>query len=315
MLRIPGLGGIHYMRYLKSIVLGVGLTVWLTLISSAAPAQNVARPAPQTSTPSPRLRGTIKDPSGAVMREVVVSALQNGAVVKAGKTDADGEFSIDLPAGEYRVAVTAPDFETYVQTVRVAANAPALLVTLSVGGITSVVNVSEEVDKPVVDASVSLDALTLTAEKLDALPDDEESLLAYLQSLAGGEGNAQLIIDGFEGGRIPTRDQIARIIIEPNSFNANGTGPRITIVSKTPGPTRWDGNFGFQYRNSALNAATPGSVNKPKTHQSVVSFRYGGPVIKGKLGMTFNISKEQSESSSAAIKAVTPAGPVNATVV
>jgi hypothetical protein len=31
--------------------------------------------------------------------------------------------------------------------------------------------------------------------------------------------------------------------------------------------------------------------------------------------MTFNVSKEQSESSSSSIKAVTPAGPVNATVV
>jgi len=303
------------MRYLKSIAFGVGFTVWLSLTSSAAPAQNVARPNPQTSTPSPRLRGTIKDPSGAVMPGVDVSALQGGKVIKAGKTDTEGEFSLDLVAGQYQFAVTAPDFKPDVRTVSVAANAPALLVTLSVEGITSVVNVSEEVDKPVVDASVSLDATTLTAEKLDALPEDEESLLAYLQSLAGGEGNAQLIIDGFEGGRIPTRDQIARIIIEPNSFNANGTGPRITIVSKTPGPTRWAGNFGFQYRNSALNAATPGSINKPQTRRSAVSFGYNGPVIKGKLGMTFNISKEQSESSSAAIKAVTPAGPVNATVV
>ena len=50
-----------------------------------------------------------------------------------------------------------------------------------------------------------------------------------------GEGNAQLIIDGFEGGRLPRRDQIAQIVIEPNSFNATGTGPRITIVYKGAG--------------------------------------------------------------------------------
>ena len=288
------------MRSLKSIVLSLGFAVVL---------------AGQTPAPSPRLRGTIKDPSGAVMPGVDVSAIQAGRVIQAGKTNTDGDFSFNLPAGEYQLAVTAPDFNVDLRTVRVGANAPALAVTLSVGGITSIVNVTEDVDKPVVDASQSLDATTLTGEKLDALPDDEESLLAYLQALAGGQGNAQLIIDGFEGGRIPTRDQIAQIVIEPNSFNANGTGPRITIISRTPGPTRWDGNFGFQYRNSALNAATPGSVNKPKTHQSVVSFRYSGPVIKGKLGMNFNVSKEQSESSSSAIKAVTPAGPVNATVV
>ena len=307
------------MRNLKSIALGVGFTVLVTLLSSASVEAGQAvvapRPTAQTSVQSPRLRGVIKDPSGAVMPGVDVSALRAGSVVKAGKTNSEGEFSLDLAAGEYQFAVLAPDFKPDVRTVRVAANTPAFAVTLSVEGITSIVNVSENVDQPVVDASRSLDATTLTGEKLDALPDDEESLLAYLQALAGGEGNAQLIIDGFEGGRLPTRDQIAQIIIEPNSFNANGTGPRITIISKKPGPTRWAGNLSFQYKNSALNAATPGSINKPQTHRSVISLGYNGPVIKGKLGMTFNLSKEQSESSSSSIKAVTPAGPVNATVV
>ena len=137
--------------------------------------------------------------------------------------------SFDLAAGAYQLAVTAPDFKTYTQPTRVVANMPALAVTLSVEGITSVVTVTDKIDEPTVDASVSLDATVITGDKIDDLPDDEESLLAYLQSLAGGEGNAQLIIDGFEGGRMPTRDQIAQIIIEPNSFNANGTGPRITI--------------------------------------------------------------------------------------
>jgi hypothetical protein len=310
------------MRNLKSIAFGVGFTVLVTLLSSvsveagqAGQAVVAPRPASQTPVQSPRLRGVIKDPSGAVMSGVDVSAIQAGKVVKAVKTDAEGEFSLDLAAGQYQFAVTAPDFKPDVRLVRVAANTPALVVTLSVEGITSIVNVTENVDQPVVDASLSLDATTLTGEKIDALPDDEESLLAYLQSLAGGEGNAQLIIDGFEGGRLPTRDQIAQIIIEPNSFNANGTGPRITIISKQPGPTRWAGNLSFQYKNSALNAATPGSINKPQTHRSVVSLGYNGPVIKGKLGMNFNVSKEQSESSSSSIKAVTPAGPVNATVV
>jgi hypothetical protein len=290
------------MRKLKSIAL-VMLLSFASLEAAQAPVQ------------SPRLRGVIKDPSGGVMPGVDVSALRAGKVVQAAKTNTEGEFSLELPAGEYKFVVLAPDFKTDARDVRVAANTPALIVTLSVEGITSIVNVTENVDQPVVDASLSLDATTLTGEKLDALPDDEESLLAYLQALAGGEGNAQLIIDGFEGGRLPTRDQIAQIIIEPNSFNANGTGPRITIISKQPGPTRWAGNLSFQYKNSALNAATPGSINKPQTHRSVVSLGYNGPVIKGKLGMNFNVSKEQSESASSSIKAVTPAGPVNATVV
>ena len=290
------------MRIPKSIAVATGLTL-LLLLSSILDAQ--------TTASTPKLRGTIKDPSGAVMPGVDTVVLQDGLVVKAGKTDSVGTFSFDLPAGQYQLAVTAPDFQTHRQLVRVAANMAPLSVTLLLEGITATVDVAGDDDKPTVDASLSLDATTIKGEKLDELPEDEESLLAYLQNLAGGQGNAQLIIDGFEGGRLPTRDQIAQIIIEPNSFNANGTGPRITIVSRTPGPTRWDGNASFQYQDSSFNARNPHSENKPPSRRSVFSTSYRGPLIKGKLGMTISISKQQSEAQNNSIRAITPFGPVN----
>jgi len=273
--------------------------------------------APQT----PRLQGTIKDPSGAVMSSVDVAVIQSGRVVQAKKSDVLGMFSFDLPAGQYQLAVTAPDFNTYLQPVRVTPNMPNLSVTLSLAGITATLDVVGNDNKVAVDAALSLDAQTLTADQISDLPDDEESLLAFLQSLAGGDGNAKIIIDGFEGGRLPTRDQIAQIVIEPNSFNANGTGPRITITTRTPGPTRWAGNATFQYRDAALNARTPHAENKPPSHRSVVNTSYNGPVIRGKLGMTINLSKQQSDSGSGfingpsnSIRAITPSGPVNTSV-
>jgi hypothetical protein len=259
----------------------------------------------------PRLRGTIKDPSGAVMQSVDVAVLQGATVIKATKSDAVGLFSLELPVGQYQLAVTAPDFKTYTQVVRVVPNMPSVVVTLSLEGLTAAVEVVEDTQRVAVDAALSLDATTLTAEQIQNLPEDEESLLAFLQALAGGDGNAQIIIDGFEGGRLPTRDQIAQIVIEPNSFNATGTGPRITITSRQPGPTRWAGNASFQYRDSALNARTPGAQNKPNTRRSVISTNYNGPVIKGKLGMTLNLSKQQSESGTTPIRAITLNGPVD----
>src|SRR5215471_15419898 len=114
-------GGIQNMRDWKSITLSVGFTVLVALLSSVSveAEQNIApRASSQTPSQSPRLRGTIKDPSGAVMPGVdisVISSIQGkSSVIRAGKTNTEGEFSFDLPAGQYQLAVTAPDFKTAV---------------------------------------------------------------------------------------------------------------------------------------------------------------------------------------------------------
>ena len=293
------------MRFLKALVVTIGLTI---LITSSAFGQVLAVP----NSNMPKMRGIISDPSGGVMQSVDIVVLQGATFVKAGKTDVDGAFSFDLAPGQYQIAVTAPDFKTFTQTVRVVPNMRPLAVTLSLEGITSFVEVRGVNDKEVtVDASSSLDATTITAEQLKDLPENEEELMAYLQLLAGGEGNLQLIIDGFEGGRLPTRDQIAQIVIEPNSFNANGTGPRITITTRLPGAQKWNGGLSFQYRDAALNARTPGSANRTPMHRTMISSNYSGPVIKGKWTMNLNMSKEQFENGNNALRAITPTGPVN----
>ena len=298
------------MTKLLSRYVRVGLTLLfvLALVSSSAFALQATLPL------SPRLRGTVKDPSGAAMSGVDVAVMQAGKVLKAAKTDDVGIFSFDLTSGDYELAVTAPDFKVHRQPVRVSLNMPSLIVTLNLEGITTNVEVISNSNRVTVDAGLSLDATTITADQLSGLPEDEESLLAFLQALAGGEGNAQLMIDGFEGGRMPTRDQIAAIVIEPNSFNAAGTGPRITITTRQPGPTRWDGSATFQFRDSALNARTPHAENKPQNRRSVINTSYRGPVIKGKLGMTFNLSKQQSESGNTPIRAITANGPIDMAV-
>jgi hypothetical protein len=304
------------MRISKALVVSLGLLLSLTPTAGAFGQTAPAPPAAQATTATPRLRGTVADPTGGVMPSVDIAVLRGLTLVKAAKTDEGGAFTFDLAAGDYQLAVTAPDFKVYTQTVRVTPNMRPLAITMTLEGITAVVEVREGAEREVtVDASSSLDATTITADQLKDLPEDEESLLAYLQLLAGGEGNAQLIIDGFEGGRLPTRDQIAQIVIEPNSFNANGTGPRITIVTRSPGPQRWAGGISFQYRDSALNARQPGSATRSNMHRTTISTNYDGPVIKGKWGMRINLSKEQSDSGNNALRAITPFGPVNTSFV
>jgi hypothetical protein len=293
----------------KSNVVVVVVTFLLALLLTSSLVQG------QTSTTGQtKLKGTVKDPSGAAMPAVDIAIIRDLKVLKGTKTDELGAFSLDLIPGQYQLGVIAPDFKPYAQTVRVVPNMPSLAITLSLEGLTTTVDVVGNNNEIIIDAAQSLDANVLTGAAIQDLPEDEEDLLAYLQSLAGGEGNAQIIIDGFEGGRLPRRDQIAQIVIEPNSFNATGTGPRITIVTRQPGPQGpWQGNASYTYRDSRLNARNPHSDNKPPSRRSVVSTGYRGPLIKGRLGMDINLSKEQYENGTNSIRAITPGGPIDKT--
>src|SRR5690349_11992498 len=124
------------MTIFKSTAIPVACLFFLIL---PPPARSIGS---QIAAPQlPKLRGTIKDPSGAVMSSVDVAVIQAGKVLQAGKSDSLGMFSFDLPAGQYQLAVTAPDFNTHMQAVRVTANMPSLSVTLSLAGITATLDV------------------------------------------------------------------------------------------------------------------------------------------------------------------------------
>jgi hypothetical protein len=60
-----------------------------------------------------------------------------------------------------------------------------------------------------------------------------------------------------------------------------------------------------------LNARTPHADNKPKSRRSVFNTSYNGPLIKGRLGMSINLSKEQYDNGGSSIRAITMDGPIN----
>src|SRR5437763_12929547 len=79
-----------------------------------------------------RLRGTVLDPSGAVIPGADFKVSQGNKIVGEGKSDATGNFSLDVPAGEYRVEISAEEFKPHSQNVRVAANMRPLQISLTV---------------------------------------------------------------------------------------------------------------------------------------------------------------------------------------
>src|SRR5215813_5007362 len=129
------------------------------------------------------LRGTILDPSGAVIPEADVKVSRDGRIAGERKSDSTGNFSFDLPAGDYRLQVSAADFRVYVQNVRVTPNMRPLSVSLVVAGVNATVDVASSDDHVGLDEDVNLTSTSISGDTIQALPDDDDALLAQLQAL------------------------------------------------------------------------------------------------------------------------------------
>ena len=283
---------------------GITVLAIVFLCASIASAQTVL------------LRGTILDPSGAVIPGADLRVFQAGKVVGERKSDTTGNFSFDLPAGEYRLEVSAPEFRPYAQNVRLTPNMRPLSISLAVAAINAAVDVAPTEDHVSLEDDANLTSTSISGDTIKALPEDDDALMAQLQALAAGAGaagsTATFVVDGFSNGRIPPRDQIQQIIIDTNVFSAEnaGGGPRIQIITK-PGTGPWSGNLNANFNNQLLNARSPLDLNRPKKQQKIFTTSYGGPVIPGKLTLRFTARSLQIEQESTSIVAVTPSGPIN----
>src|SRR6516162_10503998 len=262
------------------------------------------------------LRGTVLDPSGAVIPAADLKVSQNDRVVAQRKSDATGNFAFDLPAGDYRLEASAPDFKRYTQNVRVVPNIRPLSISMTVASVDAAVDVTANDDTVNLDEDSNLTSTSVSDDTIKALPEDEDALMAQLQTLAAGTGaagaTATFVVDGFSNGRIPPRDQIQQIIIDTNVFSAEnpGGGPRVQIITK-PGTGPWSGNLNANFNDQFLNARSPLDLNRPKKQQKTFTTSYGGPVIPGKLTLRFTARSLQIEQQGTSIVAVTPDGPIN----
>jgi hypothetical protein len=134
------------------------------------------------------LRGTVLDPSGAVIPAADLRVSQNNRVVAERKSDATGSFAFDLPAGDYRLEASAPDFKRYTQNVRVVPNIRPLSISMTVASIDAAVDVTANDDTVSLDADSTLTSTSVSDDTIKALPEDEDALMAQLQTLAAGTG-------------------------------------------------------------------------------------------------------------------------------
>jgi hypothetical protein len=267
------------------------------------------------------IRGTAVDPSGAIVRDAVVTATQvETALVRTATTDHDGNYAlVELPVGHYRIEVEAKGFQKYVQegislNVNETASVP---VRLAVG--TEAQKVVVTADAQIIQGTVTSLGKTVLERELTDLPLNgrDFSQLGLLQpgvvpltpglKEAGGslrdnqgyavngqrpESNSFLIdgasnFNGVDAGFVlkPPVDAISEFRILTHSANAefgHSTGSTTNIITKS-GSNQIHGALWEFFRNDIFDAANRLSIfGVEPLKQNQFGASIGGPLRKDK---------------------------------
>src|ERR1700751_4603707 len=266
------------------------------------------------------IRGTVIDPSGAVIQGAAVTALQaETGLSRSTATDRNGNYVLlELPVGHYRLQVAAKGFQEYVQdgiTLNVNETA-SVSPHLAVGSEKQQVLVSG--DAELIEPTVTSMGKVVQQQELEDLPLNGRnfSQLGLLQpgvvpltpglSEAGGglrdgqayavngqrpESNNFLIdgannFNGVDGGFVlkPPVDAISEFRILTHNATAefgNSLGSTTNIVTRSGSNTFHGAAWEF-LRNDALDAKNYFAKETEPLKQNQFGGTFGGPIVKEK---------------------------------
>jgi hypothetical protein len=267
------------------------------------------------------LRGQVVDEHGALIAGARATIVAADGKKRSAVANGNGEFTIpNLLPGSYTLTVEFKGFQSHVdESVELPAAAP-LKITLTVAPLKAETQVNADSSGVSVEPDQNMNAIVLDEKMImDLLPDNEDEMLEFLQSLAGpaaggvsgGQDGPQIYIDGFPGGRLPPRESILQIRINQNPLSAEYSHPgqgRIEIITK-PGSEQWHSSVGFNIRNSALDARNAYALTRPDLDQRHYSFTLSGPIIKKRISFFLN-ADQRTVDSSVIVNAITLDGPL-----
>ncbi|HEX8355173.1 MAG TPA: carboxypeptidase regulatory-like domain-containing protein, partial [Pyrinomonadaceae bacterium] len=238
---------------LKTVGRGLGLLLATVLCAGGALAQQAAG----------TLSGQVSDEFGGVIVGASVIVTDAAGKAKTVVTASDGAFTVaGLAPGRHSVRVFTTGFAPYENPeVDVKPGRNELpQITLGVSLEREEVTVASE--GPLSVDTASAGAIVLKGKDLETLPEDPDELAAALSALAGpaaGPNGGQITIDGFEGGRIPSRDSIREVRVNDNPLSAENDRPGfggISILTK-PGTEKLRGSFGMTFNDESMNSRNP----------------------------------------------------------
>src|SRR6202521_4379018 len=266
------------------------------------------------------LRGTVVDPSGAVVQFAAVNAQQTETgLTRTAFTDRDGAYVlVELPIGHYQIRAEAKGYQKYLQEgISLDVNQTATVnVHLKLGAETQQVEV--KADAQLVQSTVSSLGQTVMEREILDLPLDGRnfSQLGTLQPgvvpltpgllQAGGPARAgqayavdgqrpesnNFLIDGadnvnaVDAGFVlkPPIDAIAEFKILTHNANAEfgrNTGSTTNIVTRS-GSNSFHGAAWEFFRNDVMDASDFFSKSVQPLKQNQFGGTFGGPILKDK---------------------------------
>ena len=265
-------------------------------------APSAAQQQPNTT----ELRLVIVDETGAGIPAATVTVTPaSGQPVTFTGDDRGRAISPALPVGAATVLVDYPGFAPHQAPITLRRGAMNQTITLKIAGVAEEVTVSNESAEDALRAATA--TTTLSQEEIDALPDDEEELRLVLEEMAG-PGGATFFMNGFRGGRLPSRDEIRAIRIRQNSFSADGhDAGRSSIEIVTRPSSQFAGNLNLGFKGDTWNARNAlARVETPEGEKNAnVGIRT--PIVPGKTSFRFNGNANSSFQSNTII-AVDEAG-------
>ncbi|MGH9755400.1 MAG: carboxypeptidase regulatory-like domain-containing protein [Blastocatellia bacterium] len=250
------------------------------------------------------LRGRVLDERGDAIPDAEITLIGQDGKERKTKSGAAGDFSIpNVPPGVYTLTSSYKGFQTQTIADLKAPYSDVLSVKMPIAAVEVITDVSPNNSAVSTEPDQNMNAIALTEQEIANLPDNEDDLRDYLNALAGGGvagQGANIMVDGFSGGRLPPKEAISRIVFNQNMYSAEYSNPgfgRVEIITK-PGYGEWRGSGSFGYRNAALDARNAFAFTRPDLTQQRFDFFMGGPLLKKRLSTSVFANRQDIDGSS-----------------
>ena len=272
------------------------------------------------NTNSGEIRGTVTDPSGAVIPGVSVTILntQTGGRRDLVTNNSGIYDAVSVLPGTYSITLTKEGFDKVIRSgIEITVNPVAIDVQLTVGTSTQEVSVTEQA--PLLQTESGEQSTTLDYKSMQTLPNVGQNWANFTRILPGaaGSGNgvavngnmpyySNFLADGANVS-LPHSANFDSMVFETLSevqmatanFSAQyGVGGAVYNQISKSGTNQFHGSLYEYFQNDALNATNFFSHTVPFLRYHNFGGSIGGPVIKNKIFFFFNADKIINNGSS-----------------
>lgn len=249
--------------------------------------------------------------SALIERAAVRLKTEQGQTVKQSATDKSQLINFSgLAAGDYILDIESPGFKTVSQKISVRSGKNLLEIKLEIEEIKVNVDITQSEREKQLDEAFNEN---FTENQIEALPDDPEEIRKELQRRYGDD--IVIRVDGFEGRRIPPKEQIASIKVIKSSFDAefHEIGQTIVDIQTKAGVKQFIGSLSSSYGNSIFDARNAFARERLPAQNISLSGFFIFPAIKKKTNLMFDFFAIKSYKANAII-AQLPDGQTNISI-